>query len=85
MLVLVFCCKTVCYGVPYRTQSMAHGKEPLTSVEVVPGRQKSHIEGDVAHGGVELEDGDDGDLHEDQKDWVLPGTEDSSVTIQQPF
>jgi hypothetical protein len=52
---------------------------------VVPGRQKSHIEGDVAHGGVGLEDGDDGDLHEDQKDWVLPGTADSSVTIQQPF
>lgn len=49
---------------------------------MVPGRQEGHIEGDVAHGGGGL---DDGDLHEDQKDWVLPGTEDSSVTIQQPF
>lgn len=44
----------------------------LTSVEVTPGWQKCHVEGDISHGGVRLKDGDDGNLHEDEEYWMLP-------------
>ena len=47
----------------------------LTSVQVCPGRQEGHVESDVSHCGVGLEDGDHSDLHEDQKHRVLPGRE----------
>lgn len=45
----------------------------LTSVEMVPHREEGHVEGNIPHCWVRLEDGDDGNLDEHEEDRVLPG------------
>lgn len=46
----------------------------LTSVEMIPHREESHVEGHISHSGIGLEDRDDGNLDEHEEDGVLPGT-----------
>lgn len=45
----------------------------LTSVEMIPHREESHVEGHISHRWIGLEDRDDGNLDEHEEDGVLPG------------
>lgn len=51
-----------------------------TSVEVTPHRQEGQVQAGVAHSGVGLKDGSQGQLHEHQEQWMFPGRHSQNMT-----